>query len=143
MASEEKATLGGATGGVRLVLRVEGVCVLCAAVLAYATFGLGWVVFAACFFVPDLSFCAYLAGPAIGACIYNIAHSYCGPVLLLGAGVMFAAPIVVAASLVWCAHIGFDRALGYGLKYASDFGFTHLGPIGRARHTAQHAEHNK
>jgi Domain of unknown function (DUF4260) len=30
------------------------------------------------------------------------------------------------------AHIGFDRMLGYGLKYASGFGDTHLSRIGRA-----------
>jgi hypothetical protein len=30
------------------------------------------------------------------------------------------------------AHIGFDRALGFGLKYASGFGDSHLGRIGRA-----------
>ena len=34
--------------------------------------------------------------------------------------------------MIWLAHIGFDRALGYGLKYASGFGFTHLGRIGKA-----------
>ncbi|MCK9622442.1 MAG: DUF4260 domain-containing protein [Methylobacter sp.] len=29
------------------------------------------------------------------------------------------------------AIIGFDRALGYGLKNSSGFGFTHLGRIGK------------
>ncbi|NIT59671.1 MAG: DUF4260 family protein, partial [Aliifodinibius sp.] len=33
--------------------------------------------------------------------------------------------------IIWCAHIGFDRVLGYGLKYSAGFGFTHLGFIGR------------
>lgn len=33
--------------------------------------------------------------------------------------------------LIWIAHIGFDRTLGYGLKYDSGFKFTHLGRIGR------------
>ena len=38
--------------------------------------------------------------------------------------------------MIWCAHIGFDRALGYGLKSAAGFEFTHLGRIGRgARRT--------
>ncbi len=34
--------------------------------------------------------------------------------------------------MIWMAHIGIDRALGYGLKYSLGFGFTHLGRIGRA-----------
>jgi hypothetical protein len=29
--------------------------------------------------------------------------------------------------LIWTAHIGFDRALGIGLKYPTGFGDTHLG----------------
>jgi hypothetical protein len=32
---------------------------------------------------------------------------------------------------IWLAHIGADRALGHGLKYATAFGDTHLGYIGR------------
>jgi hypothetical protein len=38
---------------------------------------------------------------------------------------------VLSLALIWLAHIGFDRALGYGLKYAAGFGFTHLGRIGK------------
>jgi hypothetical protein len=34
-------------------------------------------------------------------------------------------------ALIWLAHVGFDRALGYGLKYATAFGDTHLGRIGK------------
>jgi hypothetical protein len=86
-------------------------------------------VFAVLFFAPDVSFAGYLAGPRVGAALYNVAHSYVAPLALattllaLGAG-----PNLV---LVWAAHIGFDRALGYGLKYPSGFGDTHLGRIGR------------
>ena len=32
--------------------------------------------------------------------------------------------------LLWFAHIGMDRALGYGLKYDTDFEGTHLEHIG-------------
>jgi hypothetical protein len=33
-------------------------------------------------------------------------------------------------ALIWLAHIGLDRALGYGLKYGSGFRDTHLGRLG-------------
>jgi len=33
-------------------------------------------------------------------------------------------------ALIWFAHIGIDRALGYGLKYTSGFKDTHLGRLG-------------
>ena len=127
----EVAVPGSASGGVRLLLRAEGLMVLAASVAAYAQFGAGWGWFAALFLLPDLSFLAYLAGPRWGALAYNAAHSYLGAVGLLAVGVLGASPMLLAAALVWCAHIGFDRALGYGLKYAAGFGQTHLGRIGR------------
>ena len=123
---------GSVGGGVRLLLRLEGLAVLALAVAAYAQFGAGWEFFAWLFLLPDLSFLAYLAGPRAGAVAYNAAHSYAGALGLLALGVLGAMPLALAAGLVWCAHIGLDRALGYGLKYAAGFGNTHLGRLGRA-----------
>lgn len=124
---------GAVYGPVRLWLRVEGVAVLLLATYLYAREGASWLVFAALFFVPDVSFAAYLAGPRVGATLYNLAHSYAGPGVL--AAVSLATGTVLTVPLVWAAHIGFDRALGYGLKYPTSFGDTHLGSIGR-RHDA-------
>lgn len=125
-------TPGSAVGGVRLLLRLEGLTVLALAVAAYAQFGAGWTLFAGLFLLPDLSLLAYLAGPRAGALAYNAAHAYTGALGLLALGVFGAMPLALAAGLVWCAHIGLDRALGYGLKYAAGFGDTHLGRLGRA-----------
>ncbi len=124
---------GSVSGGVRVLLRIEGVCVLVAALAAYREFGAGWAVFAWFFLAPDLSFLGYLAGPRVGAAAYNFAHSLIGPIVLLTAGWSLSIPVAVTAGIIWVAHIGFDRALGYGLKYSAGFGFTHLGLIGRAR----------
>lgn len=123
---------GSVTGGVRALLRLEGLAVLLLALAAYAQFGAGWGVFALLFLAPDLSFLGYLAGPRTGALAYNAAHSYAGPLALLALGVLGAMPALLAAALVWLAHIGFDRALGFGLKYAAGFSATHLGRVGRA-----------
>ena len=38
------------------------------------------------------------------------------------AGVRF----IVALTIIWLAHIGFDRVLGYGIKYETAFKDTHL-----------------
>ena len=113
---------------------------LVAALAAYSKFGAGRGVFAAAFLIPDLSFVGYLAGPRVGAIAYDAAHSYIGAVVSLAAAVMFPTVIPLTVGLVWCAHIGFDRALGYGLKYSQGFGFTHLGRIGRAARDASSAE---
>lgn len=124
---------GSASGGVRVLLRIEGLCVLVVSLLAYAKLGGGWGIFALFFLAPDLSFLGYLAGPRVGAVSYNVAHSIIGPLVLLAAGVLLSAPAAVTAGIIWIAHIGFDRALGYGLKYSAGFKFTHLGLIGRER----------
>ncbi|MEW5769453.1 MAG: DUF4260 domain-containing protein [Pseudomonadota bacterium] len=123
---------GATTGGVRYVLRLEGLCVLIAALVVYSKLGQGWGAFALFFLVPDLSFFGYLAGPKVGAITYNVAHSYLGAMACLMAGFGLPAPMLLSAGIIWFAHIGFDRALGYGLKYAEGFGFTHLGRIGRS-----------
>lgn len=122
---------GETTGAVRIVLRVEGVLVLAAALLAYDRFGTGWNTFAWFFLTPDISFLGYLAGARIGAISYNTAHSYIGAVACLITSQLLAVPVLLTVAIIWCAHIGFDRMLGYGLKYSTGFRFTHLGRIGR------------
>ena len=117
----------GAVGAVR----AEGLCVLIAATVAYSTQGFGWGAFALFLLAPDVSFLGYLAGPKAGAIAYNLVHSYVGPAACLVAGAVFPAPLLLGAGLIWSAHIGMDRALGYGLKYPQGFEFTHLGQLKR------------
>ena len=124
-------TGGSATGGVRTMLRLEGLTLFTGMILLYAAWGGSWLVFALLFFVPDLSFLGYLAGSRTGAVIYNAAHSYMAPVTLMTLGFGFAEPLTLSVAMIWLAHIGFDRALAYGLKYAAGFTYTHLGRIGR------------
>ena len=122
---------GETTGAVRVLLRLEGLCVLIATSVAYAKFGLGWGTFALFFLTPDVSLLGYFAGARIGAISYNTAHSYIGAIMCLLAGFVIPDQTILSAGLIWCAHIGFDRTLGFGLKYSDGFGFTHLGRIGR------------
>lgn len=122
---------GSVVGGVRLLLRLEGAAALAAALALYAHDGFSWLLFAALFLSPDLTMLAYFAGRRIGAAAYNAAHVYALPLALLLAGFMAGLPAATAGALIWIAHIGIDRALGYGLKYATGFGDTHLGRIGR------------
>jgi hypothetical protein len=122
------------TGGVRTTLRLEGALVLGLSTLLYARTGGGWWWYAGAFFLPDLSFLAFVGGPRVGARVYNVAHSYVLPLLLAVAVLLQGTePLGIRAALVWIAHIGFDRMLGYGLKYETAFTDTHLGRIGRER----------
>ena len=127
------AQSGCVTGGVRTLLRLEGLAVTAAAVFLYGQAGFSWMLFAILFLSPDLSFAAYLFGPRLGAAAYNAAHSTNGAIGLGVAALALNQHLMAAMALIWLAHIGFDRALGYGLKYGAGFGFTHLGRIGRQR----------
>lgn len=118
-------------GGVRAVLRIEGAALAFAAIAAYARLDGTWPLFAVLILVPDLSFLGYLAGARVGAVAYNAMHSTIGPIMLGAFGAVLAHPIAILIALIWAAHVGFDRALGYGLKYAGGFRNTHLGLIGR------------
>jgi hypothetical protein len=127
------AEAGSVTGGVRTLLRLEGLTLFSGMTLLYAVWGGSWWVYAILFLAPDLSFAGYLLGRKEGAVIYNIAHSYMAPMTLMTAGFATAEPLVLSIAMIWLAHIGIDRALGYGLKYQAGFGFTHMGRIGKAK----------
>ena len=126
---------GAVTGGLRTMLRLEGLALFTGMTLLYAVWGGSWWIYAILFLVPDLSFAGYLAGPRAGAIVYNAAHSYMAPMTLMVTGFAIEAPLVLSIAMIWLAHIGIDRALGYGMKYVTGFGFTHLGRIGRAAPT--------
>lgn len=122
---------GTTTGMVRVILRLEGLCIFAAALAVYAKLGFAWSTFAWFFLTPDIALLGFLASSRIGAFTYNAGHSYIGAFSCLAAGFLNANPALICASIIWCAHIGFDRALGYGLKYSRGFAYTHLGVIGK------------
>lgn len=123
---------GFVNGGVKAILRLEGLVILIIASLFYWKMGFSWATFFIFFLVPDLSFAGYLFGAKIGAIAYNCAHSLIGALALLGVGFYQSTPLMQTIGLIWLAHIGFDRCLGYGLKYSKGFGYTHLGIVGKA-----------
>ncbi|MCC6947091.1 MAG: DUF4260 domain-containing protein [Bradyrhizobiaceae bacterium] len=117
-------------GQPRLILRLEGAALFAAALYAYWLTGTSWWLFVILFFAPDLSFAAYLVNPRIGALAYNAVHATIGPLALAAYGIAFGPTILIALAMIWAAHVGFDRMLGYGLKYPTAFVDTHLGRIG-------------
>lgn len=120
-----------ARGEVLVWLRLEGLAVLVVALAAFAQTGASWWMAAVLALAPDISMAAYLAGPQLGALGYNLVHSYLTALSVALAAWVLGADLVYAGALVWVAHIGADRLLGYGLKYSSGFAETHLGRIGK------------
>jgi hypothetical protein len=114
------------------ILRSEGLVLLAVSLAAYFT-ALDepfWLV-PLLLFAPDLFMVGYARSTRAGAALYNFAHSYPAPALLGVVAVASSNHLWEAVALVWFAHIGMDRALGYGLKYDGSFQQTHLGHIGR------------
>ena len=115
------------------LLRLEGLAAAALSAVFYAKTGASWWLFAAVWLAPDLSMLGYLAGPNIGARIYNAVHSYTTPATLAVTALLLRSPALVPIALIWMNHIGVDRLLGYGLKYPAGFGWTHLGKLGKPK----------
>lgn len=113
----------------RFLLQFEGALLLGASVLFFARLDANWILFALLFFVPDISIAGYLVNPAFGAILYNLVHTYVLPAVLGAYGLLFAVPIAISLALIWFAHLGFDRLLGFGLKYPTRFQDTHLNRV--------------
>ena len=99
---------------------------LAVVVVAYAWIGGGWAMFAILFLVPDIFMLGYLRGPGVGAAVYNAGHTTIAPMALAAYGLLQTQPLALEIALIWIAHIGFDRLLGFGLKYQTAFGHSHL-----------------
>ncbi len=112
------------------ILRVEGLMILLAALVAYVILGFNWSLLLLLILVPDLFMAGYLKNTSWGATLYNIGHTYSLPLVLLGVNFVFHVPKLLPFALIWIAHIGMDRMLGFGLKHSSGFKDTHLGRIG-------------
>ena len=128
-------TANAVSGPMRVWLRLENLSALMLAVFVYGRQHMAghalWLLFAGLFFAPDLAMLGYLAGARVGAMLYNTMHSYILPLALTAFALLKNHGEVLPYALIWIAHIGFDRSLGYGLKYDSGFGYTHLGWIGK------------
>jgi uncharacterized protein DUF4260 len=110
-----------------LLLRLEGLAVAAGAVVLYFHQDFGWVLFVA--LIRDLSFAGYTFGPKVGAIAYDVVHTEIFPIVLGTLGVVRDSGGATKVALIWLAHIGADRLLGYGLKYPSAFKDTHLSRV--------------
>jgi hypothetical protein len=118
----------------RSFLHLEGTAVLIVSLFVFHWSHGSWLLFALLFLVPDVSMVGYLANVRAGAAIYNAVHTYVGPLLLAVYSVGMAQRTTLLLALIWIAHIGLDRILGFGLKYPTRFKDTHLDP---ERHTVR------
>ena len=109
------------------ILRLDGLAVALVSIVLYRELGQSWWLFAALFLMPDVAILAYLLNTRVGAATYNVMHTYLWPAVLFSTGFLWEQASVMGIALIWLAHIGVDRVLGFGLKYAAaPFKETHL-----------------
>lgn len=124
---------GMTVGAVRSWLRLEGLAAFGAGLVLFGLSGGDWLFLIPALLLPDLSAIGYLGGLRVGAFTYNLVHSWALGFIALALGLWLdSAPIQLVAAIL-IAHVGMDRAVGYGLKLPSSFHDTHLGRMGRAR----------
>jgi hypothetical protein len=109
-----------------ILLHIEEAALLTLTLFAYQHLHYSWLLFAILFLTPDLFMLGYLVNTRLGAATYNLAHTLTLPFALLLASYLEHWRLTTALTLIWMAHIAFDRLLAYGLKYPSDFKDTHL-----------------
>ena len=78
---------------------------------------------------PGSLFRRYAFGPKVGAIAYDAVHTEIFAVALGTVGVVADSSAAMKVALIWLAHIGADRLLGYGLKYPTAFKDTHLSRV--------------
>jgi hypothetical protein len=109
-----------------VLLRLEGLVLFAAAIALYVREDFSILALVVLFLVPDLSFVGLAAGSRVAAVAYDSVHTYVGPILLASTSVIVEWNTGVMLGLIWLAHIGIDRALGYGLRYPDAFRESHL-----------------
>ncbi|MGE7758755.1 DUF4260 domain-containing protein [Peribacillus sp. NPDC097895] len=111
---------------VKNFLHIEGLMVLLATIFIYSSYEFSWSIFLLLILSPDVSMLAYLINERIGAKVYNLFHTYTLSIFTILLAVFLKSDALMMIGLIWTAHIGMDRLLGYGLKYTSSFKATHI-----------------
>ncbi len=111
------------------ILRSEALVFFISAIWLYAVVGASWWMFFILLLAPDVFMVGYFKDSQFGALIYNIGHTYVTPFLLFTVFWIFHIPVLLPISIIWVAHIGMDRLLGFDLKLDTNFKDTYLGNI--------------
>jgi hypothetical protein len=129
--SATAALPGMTTGAVRTWLRLEGLAAFGIGLALFGASGGNWLFLVPLLLLPDVSAVGFLASPRIGTFTYNLVHNWVLGIVTLGIGAWLASPTVLLVAAILIAHVGMDRAVGYGLKLPGSFHDTHLGRMGR------------
>lgn len=114
---------------IRHVLQLEGAAIFVLSLYLYTHMQGDWWLFGFLILSPDLAMIGYSLGLKVGTFCYNLVHNYVLPASLAAYGIYMNDDWLILLSIIWFAHIGMDRMIGYGLKYTSGFKNTHFEKI--------------
>ena len=114
-------------------LKLEEAAMFIGTILLFYWSEFEWWIYPAFFLAPDIGMLGYLINNKVGAFTYNILHSKVIAVIIELVGIYYSNNYLILTGIIMFGHSSFDRMLGYGLKYNTGFGFTHLGKIGKEK----------
>ena len=115
------------------LIKLEELFLFFLSIFLFSELGTPWWWYLVLFLAPDLGILGYLAGPRVGAFSYNFLHHKAISVAAFVLGAYLVSLPLQLAGVIMLGHSGFDRVVGYGLKYPDSFRHTHLGYIGKAQ----------
>ncbi len=113
------------------ILKLEELAMFAICVYGLHLLNAPWWCYLLIVFGPDISMIGYVAGSQAGAGLYNLFHHKGFAILIYGFGLYTGYEALQVTGLILFGHSSMDRMFGYGLKYSTGFGFTHLGKIGK------------
>ena len=128
--SSELPARSSLPGYVLYLLRSEALAIAVPQWFCMRARGASWWLFAALWLAPDLSMLGYLAGPDLGARIYNSIHAYATPPLWWYARCCSERTSSFRSADLGKSHFRWTGCSGIGLKYWSGFA---MDPTGQNR----------
>ena len=115
----------------KILLKLEEGAIFLFCIFLFSKLNFAWWWFLALLFLPDIGMLGYIINPKVGAFTYNLLHYRFVATLIAFYALTYVNENWKLAAIILFAHISFDRAFGYGLKYNDSFSNTHLGVIGK------------
>ena len=112
------------------LLKLEEIAIFLFCIFLFSRLNLVWWWFPAFLLLPDVGMIGYVINDKVGAFTYNLTHHRLTAIIISFYSVTYGDDYWKFIAIILIAHISFDRALGYGLKYTNSFQNTHLGIIG-------------
>ena len=111
------------------LLKFEYITMVALSMFLFSFLSYAWWWYVILFFVPDVGMLGYMIDIRAGAWTYNLFHSLASGIVVYIVGAYLHVPFIELTGVILIGHTGFDRLLGYGLKFQDSFKHTHLGNL--------------